>query len=130
MAKKKNAIPKKIAGFRIPKAVRKSTVVRGLLANDLGRDILANALTAGAGAAAAVLMGEREEITDAGKKGARKTARAAAIVTQAFENGASAAMDVVRDSAHSVLSDDKGKSRRKRRDFRKKGDRPFVQTTH
>jgi hypothetical protein len=124
---KKNAIPKKIAGFRIPKKVRKSSALRALLTNDIGRGILANALTAGAGAAAAVLLGDREEIADAGKKGVRKSARALGIATEALESGASAAMGVVKDSAHSMLPKDvrKGGASAKR-----KGDRPFGSATH
>lgn len=128
MAKKKNAIPKKIAGLKIPKSVRKSAALRALLGSDLGRDILANALTAGAGAAAAVLMRDSDEIADAGKKGARKSVRAVAIATEALESAASAAMGVVKDSTLSMLPKDVKKTARKKknRSLKQKYERPFA----
>ena len=58
---RKNAIPKKIAGYKVPKSLRKSRLLKHLLRSPLGREILANALTAGAGAAAAAMFGMREE---------------------------------------------------------------------
>lgn len=106
MAKKKNAIPKKIAGFKVPKMIRKSTALQAMLASDVGRGILASAVTAGAGAAASVLMGQREEITAAGKKGARKAGGALGLASEALESAASAAMAVVKDSAQSMLPKD------------------------
>lgn len=133
MAKKKNAIPKKVAGFKIPRSVRKSAALRALLASDIGRDVLANAITAGAGAAAAVLVRDREEIADAGKKGARKGARALSIATEALESGASAAMDSVKDSTYSLLPKDVKKTAGKEKDrpSGRKGERPFASaTTH
>ncbi|WP_426131890.1 hypothetical protein [Pararhizobium sp. PWRC1-1] len=99
----KNRIPKKVAGYKVPKGIRKSSVIRALLASDIGRDVLANALTAAAGAAAAVLIAQREEISDATKKGARKGARALGIAGEAIRDAAQAAMEVVRDAAHSAL---------------------------
>ena len=41
---KKIKLPKKVAGYRVPKSVRKSTLLRALLNNPMGRDVLANAL--------------------------------------------------------------------------------------
>ncbi|MBW9065714.1 hypothetical protein JNB71_20630 [Rhizobium herbae] len=99
----KNTIPKKVAGYKVPKAIRKSSVIRSLLGSDLGRDVLANALTAGAGAAAAILIGEREEIVDATKKGARKGARAMGLATDAIRGAAQAATEVVREAADTAL---------------------------
>ena len=69
----------------------------------MGRDIIANAITAGAGAAAAVLVEEREAIADTGakavKKGAKKSKRAAGIVTEMVQGAGSAVMGVVADAA-------------------------------
>ena len=65
-------LPKKVAGYRVPKSMRKSKLLRALLNNPMGRDVLANALTAGAGAAAAVLVQNREEIADGGRRRARR----------------------------------------------------------
>lgn len=115
----KNRIPKKVAGYKVPKTIRKSSVIRSLLASDIGRDVLANALTAGAGAAAAVLVSEREEIGDATKKGARKGARAMGLAGEAIRNAARAATEVVRDAADSALPKKMRKQAKMRRDANK-----------
>ena len=60
---------------RLPKSMRKSKLLRAMLNNPLGRDVVANALTAGASAAAAVLVENREEIAQAGKKGLKRAFR-------------------------------------------------------
>jgi hypothetical protein len=104
---KKNAIPKKVAGFKVPRSIRKSPILKSLLASKMGREILGKALIAGAGAAAAVLAEERDDIAKAGKKGARKGARMVGVAGKAMQSGASAAMDVVTDSARSILPHDK-----------------------
>ncbi|MHC2357707.1 hypothetical protein ACVMB3_007230 [Sinorhizobium meliloti] len=49
---KKSRIPKKIAGVKVPKPLRKSKMLRSMMASDLARDVLAKALTAVPGAAA------------------------------------------------------------------------------
>jgi hypothetical protein len=41
---KKFKIPKKVAGYKVPKSVRKSRLLRAMLSNPMGRDILAKAL--------------------------------------------------------------------------------------
>ena len=46
---KKNRIPKKIAGVKVPKALRRSKMLGYMVASDVGRDMLAKAVTAGAG---------------------------------------------------------------------------------
>jgi len=56
---KKNRIPKYIAGVKVPKPLRKSKMLRAMMDNSGGRDVLAHALTAGAGAAMALLIGQR-----------------------------------------------------------------------
>jgi hypothetical protein len=99
----KHKLPKRIGGFKLPKTVRKSKMLRAMLSNPLGRDILANAITAGAGAAAAVLIKEHEAIEDVGKKGLRKGAGAISIATDAVQSAASAAFGVIGDAAHSIL---------------------------
>jgi len=53
--KKSVKIPKSVMGVKVPKALRKASVVQSLLQNPLGRAILADALVAAAGAAAAAL---------------------------------------------------------------------------
>ena len=104
---KKNAIPKKVAGFKVPRAIRKSKPLKVLLGSKTGRDILGKALMAGAAAAAAVLAEEREEVATAGKKGVRKGARAVGIAGDAVQSAAHAAMAVVTDSARSFMPESK-----------------------
>jgi hypothetical protein len=115
MAKKKKRVPKRIVGVRIPKYMRKSRLMRAMLGSSLGRDILANAITAGAGAAAAVLVRERETVAEAGEKGLRKGARAAAIAGEAMQSAASAAMDAVSGAARSILPEEEQRGGRKHR---------------
>lgn len=51
----------------IPKSIRKSPIITKELASKVGREMTAAALTA----AAAVLVGERREIADTAKQGAK-----------------------------------------------------------
>jgi hypothetical protein len=105
MAKKSNPIPKKVAGVKIPKALRKSKMLRSLLNSPMGREIVANALTAGAGAAAAVLVRERGEVADATREGARKGAKSVSVINEAVHDAANAVMHVVTDAARAALSE-------------------------
>jgi hypothetical protein len=109
--KKKARIPKKVAGVKIPKFVRKSDFLGTLLASDIGRDILANALTAAAGAAAAVILEHRDDIASAGKSAARESAKTGSVIGEAAQSAANAAMEVVSEATGAVLpiGDGKGK---------------------
>ena len=84
MAKKTKAkLPKTIAGVKVPKAVRTSGLLDELLNSPLGREILAEAIVAAAGAVASVLMKKRpsadqvaqtgEAIVDTGAEAASAT---------------------------------------------------------
>ncbi|MDE3812574.1 hypothetical protein I7I49_20230 [Sinorhizobium meliloti] len=95
---KKNRIPKKIAGVKVPKPLRKSKMLRALLDNGGGRDVLAHALTAGASAAAAILINGREELTETSKAASRKGAKAIGTAGEALQAAFSAGMEVVYDS--------------------------------
>ena len=99
----KNKIPKKFVGYKVPKSIRKSPVIKALLASDIGRNVLANAITAGAGAAATVLIADRDDVADTAKKGTKKSVRAMNIVGEAVSRGSEAAFAVVKDSAHDAL---------------------------
>jgi hypothetical protein len=110
---RKMALPKKIAGFKVPKSLRKSRLLRSLLNSPIGRQVVADALVAGAGAGAAVLLGERKEVGKAAAKGTRKGARGVAIATEAVESAASAMMDVVTDAARSMLPEERKPPKRK-----------------
>ena len=103
MAKKKTRVPKKVAGFKVPKSLRRSSMLKTLLNSPYGRDILAKAITAGAGAAAAVLITDREEVAQISRKGARKGARAIGIATDAVQSAAGAVMGVISDAAGQLL---------------------------
>ncbi len=106
MAKKSNIIPKKVAGLKVPKSLRNSKTLRSLLENPMGREIVANALPAGAGAAAAALIRNRDEIEHAATSGVQKGARTLGVVSDAIHEGTSAIMGVVTDAARSSLSKD------------------------
>jgi hypothetical protein len=61
-SKKADALPKSIAGVKVPKAVRKSSALGTLFNSELGREILADALLAAAGAAAAALYARAQPV--------------------------------------------------------------------
>jgi hypothetical protein len=106
---KKNRIPKQVAGFKIPKSIRKSSFLKSMLASKTGRDILGKAVVAAAGAAAAVLAEERKDVADTGKKGARKGARAVSIAGDAIQSAAHAALDVVAEQTRNIIPTGKKK---------------------
>jgi hypothetical protein len=101
----KMKVPKRIAGFKVPKKIRKSALLRGLLASKAGREIAGRALVAGASAAAAALVVEREEVTEVTKKGARKGRRTLGLLSGAAESAVDAAIEVVTDAARAMLPD-------------------------
>lgn len=101
--KKKFAIPKTIAGMKVPKRLRKSSLVRNLLSNRVGRQIMADALMAGAGAAATILIAERKEAAHGAEAGLRKTRRGFSIVGEAMEGAVGAMFGVVTEAANSML---------------------------
>lgn len=104
---KKTKIPKKVAGIRIPKAIRRSTLLRSLLNSPMGRNIVADALVAGAAAAAAALVRDRDDV-------ARQGRRTVTVVGEAIQDAADAVMDVVSNAAAS-LAPDAPKKRKGRR---------------
>ncbi|MDX6805682.1 hypothetical protein [Terrihabitans rhizophilus] len=100
----KNKIPKKIAGFKVPKTVRKSPVLKALLASDTGRQILGNALLAGASAAAAILANNNQDVIgDAGDTAARKTVKAGALTKDVVKGVTGAMAEVIGDAARAVV---------------------------
>ncbi len=84
MAKTK-AIPNTMLGMKVPDALRNSDALNAVIASPLARQILADALIAGAAAAAAVIAGKRS------KRGAAKdmmqhvVGTAAGVMTAAME---------------------------------------------
>lgn len=92
---KKKIVPKKVAGFKVPKSVRQSSLLRNMLASRTGRQMLAKALVAGANAAAAVLTDDRADIRKPSKTKGRKRALAAGVASEAIESATAAATDIV-----------------------------------
>jgi transposase len=111
MAKKKFKLPKKIAGVRIPKMLRKSALLDRMLKSATGREIAAKALVAAAGAAAAVLLKEREEVAEAGAATAKKGARAARVARDVVQSASAAVAEVVTEAARSALPGRKDEDR-------------------
>jgi hypothetical protein len=116
----KNRIPKKVLGFKIPKMLRKNAVLRALLASPTGRQILGNALMAGATAAAAVLTASHsDEIAGAGKGAVKSSKKAGNVAARAVKDAAGAMVGVISEAASSVLPDrPKGSPRRVSRERR------------
>jgi hypothetical protein len=65
----KTKLPKSVAGLKVPKRLRKSRAVRGFLDNPIGREIIAAAIVAGAGAAASALGKRRPSVRQVGEAG-------------------------------------------------------------
>lgn len=91
---KKIRIPKRVIGIKIPKALRKNSLIKGLLGSHTGRQVIADALMAAAAAAAAALAA-------GGPKG---VAKAGAAVAHAAEDGTTVAKRAVK-SAVDALTD-------------------------
>ncbi|HEY7383992.1 MAG TPA: hypothetical protein VH743_10015 [Beijerinckiaceae bacterium] len=96
---------KKIAGVKLPKAVRKGPLA-ALLTSQLGREILADALIAAAAAAAAALVKNRPtaaQLSEAGKAAAEAGADAAAATRDAVHDAAGVVAGIVTEAARHIL---------------------------
>ena len=106
MAKKdKSKGSKKIAGVKLPKALRKSALGT-LFTSQLGREILADALMAAAGAAAAALVKKRPtsgQVSETGKAVAGAGANAASATRDAVQEAAGAVAGIVTEAARHIL---------------------------
>ena len=136
-AKKAKAGPKTIAGVKVPKAARGSLAT--LFNSQLGREILADALIAAAGAAAAALTRTRP-VKAAGHAVADASSDAASATGDVLQTAAGAVATVVTEAARNFLPPslvgDEGGDRRKKQNFahlaardgkkgrRDKGDKP------
>jgi hypothetical protein len=98
----KDALPKTVAGVKVPKAVRKSSSIGTLLSSGLGREILADALVAAAGAAAAALTRTRAA-REAGSAVADAGSTAASATGDAVQTAAGAVASVVTEAARTFL---------------------------
>ena len=106
---KKAGTPKSIAGVKVPKAMRKSSSFATLFNSELGREILADALIAAAGAAAAALTRTRPAraaggvIADAGSGAAASAGTAANATGDLVQTAAGAVAGVVTEAARNFL---------------------------
>jgi|SRR4051794_18171352 hypothetical protein len=100
--KSESGIPKKVAGVKIPKAVREPGTLSNLFNSALGREIIADALIAAAGAAAAALTRSRT-VKDAGKAVADAGASAASAGADLTHTAAGAVATVVSEAAKNFL---------------------------
>ena len=123
---KKNRIPKKIAGIKIPKVMRRNSLIKGLLGSPAGRQVIAQALLAAASAAAAVLTAAKAG--DAKKAGEAK--KAGAAVAQAGEDGIKVAKRALKSAAVALTDSlgDSAKSALGLEDTRRKRQRPESRT--
>jgi hypothetical protein len=105
----KSVLPKTVAGVKVPKVVRKSTSLGTLINSELGREILADALLAAAGAAAAALTKTRAAraagtaVADAGSNAASATGDAASLAGDVVQTAAGAVAGVVTEAARNFL---------------------------
>jgi hypothetical protein len=101
-SKSKKVVSKTIAGMKIPKSVRKMPALGTLLTSELGREILADALIAAAGAAAAALTRTRP-VKEVGAAVAEAGSEAATATRDTVQTAAGAVADVVTEAARSIL---------------------------
>lgn len=94
---KKAKIPKRVVGVKVPRAIRRSAILRSLLANDAGRQVLGEALLAGATAAAGILAAGNAS-------GLRRgTAKVGKIAVEAVSSATGAMADVIGSAAREAL---------------------------
>jgi hypothetical protein len=117
-AKRAKADPKTVAGIKVPKAARSSMgSLTTLFNSELGREILADALIAAAGAAAAALTRTRPAKA-AGHAVADASSDAASATGDALQTAAGAVATVVTEAARnflppSLVGEDEGDKRKK-----------------
>ncbi|RDI59455.1 hypothetical protein [Microvirga subterranea] len=120
MAKKKAKSQTDVLGFKLPKSLRKAGWLDDLLRSEIGRTILAEALVAAAGAAAAALAryGAESETGAKVRKAAIRTGSDAASATKdvvgAVVNTGIAAVSAVAQDLLSPTPDGKSQEQPKR----------------
>jgi len=101
----KKRLPKKIAGVKVPKKVRKSAIVTSLLESDAARKLAADMLLAAAGAIAAVLVqNNSREIKATGKSVRRTGQKGSSLVQDVVKGAAGAVTGVLGEAARSMLT--------------------------
>jgi hypothetical protein len=115
----KTKVPKKVAGVKLPKTLRHSNLVEAIFQNDTARRLLADALIAAAGAAAAVLTRKvapsAEQVATAGEAVADAGSKAASATTDLATGMAGTLGHAVAAMAGSLLPDGNSKDKKKKR---------------
>lgn len=120
--KKNTGKAKKASGSKMPKAVRKSGIM-DLVNSDLGREILADALIAAAGAAAAALTRTRT-VRKAGSAVADAGSQAADTSRDAMQTAAGAVAGVVTEAARQFLPSSLGGEKEDKADVKSASKKP------
>ena len=128
MAKsEKSKLPKKVAGLKVPKALRKSKALETLVGSEAGRRILAEAIMAAATAAASALTADRS-----GKAGAGQKRASGSLVTEATSAAAGAVADIVTQTVQDLVtgrsSEERKSDRKPKAASRKRGPAPAPAT--
>ena len=108
---------RQVSAVKVPKVLRKSKSVDTLLNNPLGRELLAGALVAGAGAAATALAKHRPstgQIAEAGEAVVGTGAAAASATQDAVQGAAAAIGGALRDLAGRLSSANQDRRPKKR----------------
>lgn len=100
----KNRIPKKIAGIKIPKALRKNSLIKGLLGSQTGRQLIGEALLAAAAAASAALAAKPEGVAKAGAAVANAAEDGTKIGKNALKSAVAALTDSLSGAAKAAFS--------------------------
>jgi hypothetical protein len=119
-------VPKKVAGIKVPKALRKSGALDALVSSSIGREILAGAIVAAAGAAASALRKHGPSVDDVGRAGkavAGAGADAASATGDMTRTAASALAGVVADAAQALLPGSQSSPKKKIRSAERGGQR-------
>jgi hypothetical protein len=117
MAKAKVKVPKTLGGVKIPRRLRKSSMVSAFLNTELGRNILADVLVAAAGAAAAAMARHRpsgQQIAQAGEAAMEGGQRATSTATAAVHSAAGTLGNVLTEAVRYVFPTDHDRKDRKR----------------
>ena len=110
-------VPKKVAGIKVPKALRKSGALDALVSSSIGREILAGAIVAAAAAAASALRKHGPSVDDVGRAGkavAGAGADAASATGDMTRTAASALAGVVADAAQALLPGSQSSPKKKK----------------
>jgi hypothetical protein len=105
-------VPKTVAGFKVPKALRKSGILDTLVGTPAGRQLLADAIMAAAGAAAATLVASKLS-AEPEKTGRKTRAGGQSGLGEATHAAAGALASFVGEAAANLLTPGSGARERK-----------------